>query len=156
MNLEEWTNFRSNMRYLRIKKGITGTQMAECLGRTPGFVSCVESGAYTRWPKTQDMLNIAKCLGVTIKEMIKPIPAGTVLYVSPEEQDVGVENLEKIRRLKKLTKQDLAELIGVSLKHYSMVTTGGSTFSVRKWWTIAENLKMDLSTLLGREENDNL
>ena len=145
MNLEEWTNFRGNMRYLRIKKGITGTQMAECLGRTPGFVSCVESGAYTRWPKTQDMLNIAKCLGVTIKEMIKPI-----------EQDVGVENLEKIRRLKKLTKQDFAELIGVSLKHYSMVTTGGSTFSVRKWWTIAENLKMDLSTLLGREENDNL
>ena len=151
MNLEEWTNFRSNMRYLRIMKGITGTQMAECLGRTPGFVSCVESGAYTRWPRTQDMLAIAKCLGTTIKEMIKPIPAGTVLYVSPEEQDVGVENLEKIRRLKKLTKQDFAELIGVSLKHYSMVTTGGSTFSVRKWWTIAENLKMDLITLLGRD-----
>lgn len=101
MNLEEWTNFRGNMRYLRIKKGITGTQMAECLGRTAGFVSCVESGAYTRWPKPQDMLTIAKCLGTSVKEMIKPIPAGTVLYVSPEEQDVGVENLEKIRRLKK-------------------------------------------------------
>lgn len=151
MNLEEWMNFRSNMRYLRIKKGITGTQMAECLGRTPGFVSCVESGAYTRWPKPQDMLNIAKCLGTTIKEMIKPLPPGTVLYVSPEEHDRGVENLEKIRKLKKLTKQDFAALIGVSLKHYSMVTTGGSSFSVRKWWTIAEHLKMDLNVLLGRD-----
>lgn len=156
MNLEEWTNFRGNMRYLLIKKGITGTQMAEFLGRTPGFVSCVESGAYTRWPKTQDMLAIAKCLGTTIKEMIKPLPPGTVLYVSPEEHDRGIANLEKIRKLRKLTKQDFAALIGVSLKHYSMATTGGSTFSVRKWWGIAEKLKMELSTLLGREENDSL
>lgn len=149
--MDECTNFRNNMRYLRLKKGLTATALGDAIAHTSGWITCTETGAYTRRPKTIDMIAIAKVLGTTVEEMLKPLPDGIVLYISPEEHETGLENLEKIRRHRKMLKAVFAKKIGVTNKHYSQVINGYSNFSIKAWWRIAKNLKMNLNVLLGRD-----
>lgn len=153
MDDEQWKNFRENMRFHRLKQGITNVKIAALLKKDKGWVSCTEAGAYARWPKPKDMMAIAKILGMTLRQMVKPIPPGTVLTVSPKEQDQGVEALEKIRKNLGLSKPAFAGVLGVTIGQYHNVTGGYASFSVTKWWQIARALDMDLNVLLGRDKD---
>ncbi|WP_337383186.1 hypothetical protein [Acidaminococcus timonensis] len=60
MDDEQWKNFRENMRYHRLKQGITNVKIAALLKKDKGWVSCTEAGAYARWPKPM----VADCKSV--------------------------------------------------------------------------------------------
>lgn len=153
MDAEDWKNFRQNMRLWRLKKNISISAMGKAVGHTPGWVSAIESGAYVRWPNAEEMMAVSKALGLTLRQMIQPVPKGTVLYVSPYEADRGLENLEAIRKHKGLSKTSFAILIDVTDSQYSKVSNGYNGFGIKTWWKIANALGMDLNILIGREGN---
>jgi transcriptional regulator with XRE-family HTH domain len=153
MDAEDWKNFRDNMRLWRLRKNISTSAMGKAVGHTPGWVSAIESGAYVRWPNAEEMLAVSKVLGLTLRQMIQPVPKGTVLYVSPYEADRGLENLEAIRKHKGLSKTSFAILIDVTDSQYSNVSNGYSSFGIKTWWKIADALDMDLNVLIGRKDN---
>lgn len=153
MDPEDWKNFRDNMRYHRLKQGISIAAMGRIVGHSPGWVSATETGAYIRWPNTEELLAVSKALGLTMRQMIQPVPKGTVLYVTPYEADRGLENLEAIRKHKGLSKSSFAVLIDVTDSQYSNVSNGYNGFGIKTWWKIADALGMDLNILIGREGN---
>ena len=153
MDANDWKNFRNNMRLYRLKKNISTAAMGRAVGHTPGWVSAVESDAYVRWPSSEEMRAVSKVLGLALRQMIQPVPKGTVLYVSPYEADRGLENLEAIRKHKGLSKTSFAILIDVTDSQYSNVSNGYSSFGIKTWWKIADALDMDLNVLIGRKDN---
>ncbi|SFO62765.1 Helix-turn-helix [Acidaminococcus fermentans] len=153
MDPEDWKNFRDNMRYHRLKQGISIAAMGRIVGHSPGWVSATETGAYIRWPNTEELLAVSKALGLTLRQMIQPVPKGTVLYVTPYEADRGLENLEAIRKHKGLSKSSFAVLIDVTDSQYSNVSNGYNGFGIKTWWKIADALGMDLNILIGRKGN---
>lgn len=153
MDNADWKNFRQNMRLWRLKKGISTSAMGKAVGHTPGWVSAIEAGAYVRWPNTEEMLAVSKVLGLTLRQMIQPVPKGTVLYVSPYEADRGLENLEAIRKHKGLSKSRFAVLLDITDSQYTNVSNGYNGFGIKTWWKIADALDMDLNVLIGRKDN---
>ena len=99
------------------------------------------------------MMAVSKALGLTLRQMIQPVPKGTVLYVSPYEADRGLENLEAIRKHKGLSKTRFAVLLDITDSQYSSVSNGYDGFGIKTWWEIADALGMDLNILIGREGN---
>ena len=99
------------------------------------------------------MRAVSKVLGLTLWQMIQPVPKGTVLYVTPYEADRGLENLEAIRKHKGLSKSSFAVLINVTDSQYSNVSNGYNSFGIKTWWRVADALGMDLNILIGREGN---
>ena len=152
MDGEQWLNFRENMRYFRLIQGITGKEMAARMGKSVAWVSQVEAGLYARWPASKDMLAVARELGLSLKQMVTPLPSSIVLEVSNQEHDQGVKNLEKIRKHHKLSKRKFADKLGISRSCYSAVTNEYSRFSIESWWRIAKELNMDLKIFIGRDE----
>lgn len=153
MDTEDWKKFRDNMRYHRLKQGISIAAMGRIVGHSPGWVSATETGAYIRWPNTEELLAVSKALGLTMRQMIKPVPKGTVLYVGPQEAAHGIENLEAIRKHREMSKIRFAILLGITISQYSNVSNGYDGFGVKTWWKIANALGMDLNVLIGREGN---
>lgn len=153
MDIDDLRNFQANMRYWRLKKDITVTRMAKLLHKQNSWINAAEAGNYVGYPKPAEMLAVAQILKKPMREMVKPLPKGTVLYISPAEQETGISNLEAIRINRGMSKSAFAFYIGVSVSQYYLNTTGSSTYSVKKWWTIAENLGVKLTTLIGRNEN---
>lgn len=153
MDPEDWKNFRDNMRYHRLKQGISIAAMGRIVGHSPGWVSATETGAYIRWPNTEELLAVSKALGLTMRQMIQPVPKGTVLYVSPYEADRGLENLEAIRKHKGLSKSRFAVLLDITDSQYTNVSNGYNGFGIKTWWKIADALDMDLNILIGRKGN---
>lgn len=146
-----WLNFRENMRFYRMAKGITEKQMAARMGKSVSWVSHVEAGLYARWPASKDMLAVARELGLSLKQMVTPLPSSIVLEVSNQEHDQGVKNLEKIRKHHKLSKRKFADKLGISRSCYSAVTNEYSRFSIESWWQISKALGIPLGILIGRD-----
>ena len=71
--------------------------------------------------------------------------------VTTAEHDTGLENLEKIRKHRKLTEPQFSDRLGISYDHYHKVMAGYSHFGIRVWWKIADALHMRLKILIGRE-----
>lgn len=153
MDAEDWKNCRQNMRLWRLKKNISTSAMGKAVGHTPGWVSAIESGAYVRWPNAEEMRAVSKVLGLTLRQMIQPVPKGTVLYVTPYEADRGLENLEAIRKHKGLSKSRFAVLLDITDSQYTNVSNGYNGFGIKTWWKIADALDMDLNILIGRKGN---
>lgn len=154
MDADDWKNFRNNMRLWRLKKNISTSAMGKAVGHTPGWVSAIESGAYVRWPNAEEMRAVSKVLGMTLRQMIQPVPKGTVLYVSPYEADRGLENLEAIRKHKGLSKSRFAVLLDITDSQYTNVSNGYNGFGIKTWWKIADSLFMDLRKLIRSHEDD--
>lgn len=146
-----WLNFRENMRFYRMAKGITEKQMAARMGKSVSWVSHVESGLYAQWPTPKTMQAIARVLGVQMKQLVEPLPASIIIYVDAMENAQGIENLEKIREYRKVSKRKFADQLGISRSAYSSASNGYHGFSVETWWRIAGNLTVDLAILIGRE-----
>lgn len=146
-----WLNFRENMRYFRLSQGITGKQMAARMGKSVSWVSQTETGFYAQWPTPETMQAISQVLGVSIKQMVAPLPPGIVLNISPMESSRGISNLEKIRKHRKLSKRQFSDKLGISRSAYSSVSNGYHDFSIENWWQIARALNMDLRILIGRD-----
>lgn len=66
----------------------------------------------------------------------------------------GIENLEKIREYRKVSKRKFADQLGISRSAYSSASNGYHGFSVETWWKIAASLKVDLRILIRRNENE--
>lgn len=67
---------------------------------------------------------------------------------------LGMENLEKIRHHRGLSKRQFSLYLGLSEGHYNKVLNGYGNFSIKTWWKIADALIMDLRKLIGRHEDD--
>ena len=154
MDGEQWLNFREHMRFFRIAQGMTEKQMAARMGKSVSWVSHVESGLYAQWPTPETMQGIARVLGVQMKQLVEPLPASIIIYVDAMENAQGIENLEKIREYRKVSKRKFADQLGISRSAYSSASNGFHGFSVETWWKIAASLKVDLRILIRRNESE--
>lgn len=147
---EKMETIRKNERYYRLKAGLSGKKIGELTGHSDSWIVGFEHHTIKAL-REKDLQKVAEILGVTIKELEKP--AGhLILSVTDEENATGVENLEKIRKHRKLTQTQFCELTGIPLSYYLKVLSGtNKRFGVRSWWKIADALRMNLKILIGRE-----
>jgi transcriptional regulator with XRE-family HTH domain len=111
-----------------------------------------EAGAIQK-PKPADLIKLAHALGLRLSDLVKTEP-NLLLYLSPEEHRIGMENLEKIRHHRGLSKRQFSLYLGLSEGHYNKVLNGHGNFSIKTWWKIADSLFMDLRKLIGSHEDD--
>lgn len=150
MDAEMMETIRENARYYRLAKGISGETIGNAVGHDHSWVQAFEAGAVKR-PKTNDLVNLAKVLGMRLSDLIKPIPGLPRLYISQEEQRAGIENLEKIRKKKGCSQRKFSEFLDMTADHYSKVLHGRTNFSAKAWIKIADQLQIPLEKLLGRD-----
>ena len=150
MDSEMVETIRENARYYRLAKGISGETIGKAVGHDHSWVQAFEAGTVKR-PKTNDLVNLAKVLGMRLSDLIKPIPGLPRLYISPEEQRKGMENLERIRKRNGCSQRKFSEFLGMSADHYNKVLHGRANFSAKAWMKISDQLQIPLEQLLGRD-----
>lgn len=152
MDAEMLENIRTNARYYRLVKGFSCPYIGKTIGRDATWVQRFEAGKIQK-PKPEDMIKLAHALGLRLSDLVKTEP-NLLLYLSPEEHRTGMENLEKIRHRRGVSKRQFSLSLGLSEGHYNKVLNGYGNFSIKTWWKIADALFMDLRTLIGRHEDD--
>lgn len=152
MDAEMMENVRQNEKYYRLKAGITAKQIGEATGHTTPWITQFETGII-QGIRDKDLRKVAKTLGVKLSDLVKPAE-GMVVNVTTAEHYFGLENLEKIRKHRKLTNHEFSDFLGLSYDHYHKVMDGYSHFGIRAWWRIADALHMDLTVLIGRGQNE--
>ena len=74
-----------------------------------------------------------------------------------EGKDIQLENLGKLikgqRKLLGLKQQEVADLIGISVQHYSRIERGEYTPSLQTFFRLTEALHIDLSPLRMKNES---
>lgn len=58
------------------------------------------------------------------------------------------QNIKKYRKIKKLSQNELAELINFSREHLACIETGKEYISLRKLFLIADKLEVSLTNLI--------
>lgn len=149
MDAEMIENIRANVRYYRIVKGLSGRQLSAAIGLSPTWVCCFESGII-RESTPENLQLLAKALGKKLSDLIKP-PKAVIQKISPEETEQGLQNLERIRKQKGLSVRQFEQNLGLCEGHLYKALEGRRKFALGTWWKIAEELDMDLKTLIGRE-----
>lgn len=143
---------RANARYYRLANGMSGTYIGEAVGHDASWIQQFEAGAIQK-PKPADLIKLAHALGLRLSDLVKTEP-NLLLYLSPEEHRTGIENLEKIRKRRGVSKRQFSLSLGLCENHYNKVLNGYGNFSIKTWWKIADALFMDLRKLIGRHEDD--
>lgn len=149
MDAEMIENIRSNVRYYRIVKGISGRRLSAAIGLSPTWICCFESGII-RESNPENLRLLAKALGKKLSDLIKP-PKAVIQKISPEETEQGLQNLERIRKQKGLSVRQFEQNLGLCEGHLAKALKGYRKFTIETWWKIAETLDMDLKTLIRRE-----
>ena len=149
MDTEMIENIRANVRYYRIVKGLSGRKLSAAIGLSPTWICCFESGII-RESTPENLQLLAKALGKKLSDLIKP-PKAVIQKISPEETERGLQNLERIRKQKGLSVKQFEIDLGLCEGHLYKALEGRRKFAIRTWWKIAEELDVDLKTLIGRE-----
>lgn len=152
MDAEMMDNTISSIRYWRLQKGISAMTISLAVGRSPGWLTQVEQG-YIKSIPDDDLLEIARVLGMKLRDLIKPVPE-TIMAVSREEADFGLQNLEKLRKKKRLTVPQFNDRLGLSKGHLHSALAGYNQFGIKSWWKIAKALRIPLATLIGRDNDE--
>jgi len=149
MDAEMIENIRSNVKYYRIVKGISGRQLSTAIGLSPTWIHCFET-RIIRESTPENLQLLAKALGKKLSDLIKP-PKAVIQKLSPEEAERGLQNLEWIRKRKGLSVRQFEQNLGLCEGHLYKALEGRRKFTIETWWKIAEALDMDLKTLIGRK-----
>lgn len=149
MDAEMMETIIASIRYWRLQKGISVRTISLAVCRSSGWLTQVEQGSIKSIPD-DDLLEIARVLGMQLRDLIKPVPE-TIMAVSREEAAFGLQNLEKLRQKKRLTVPQFNDQLGLSKGHLHRVLAGYNQFGIKAWWKIADALHMDLKVLIGRE-----
>ncbi|WP_302370476.1 helix-turn-helix transcriptional regulator [Acidaminococcus massiliensis] len=149
MDTEMIENIRANVRYYRIVKGLSGRKLSAAIGLSPTWICCFESGII-RESTPENLQLLAKALGKKLSDLIKP-PKAVIQKISPEETERGLQNLERIRKQKGLSVKQFEIDLGLCEGHLYKALEGRRKFAIGTWWKIAEELDVDLKTLIGRE-----
>lgn len=152
MDSEMVETIRENARYYRLAKGISGEEIGKAVGHDHSWIQSFEAGAIKKL-KTTDLRKLAKALGMKLCDLVKPIPDLPRLYISPEEQRKGMENLEKIRWKKRCSQREFSSFLGFNADQYNKILRGRANFSVKAWLGIAQILDIPLEKLLGRKKS---
>lgn len=150
MDAEMIENIRSNVKYYRIVKGISGRQLSTAIGLSPTWIHCFETGII-RESTPENLQLLAKALGKKLSDLIKP-PKVVIQKLSPEEAECGLQNLERIRKQKGQPVRQFEMDLGLCEGHLAKALKGYRRFTVETWWKVAEALDMDLKTLIGRKD----
>lgn len=152
MDAEMMDTIRDNIRYWRLQKGITVETISLAVRRSSGWLTQVEQGSIKSIPD-DDLLKIARVLGMKLSALIKPVP-DRIMAVSREEAEFGLQNLEKLRQKKHLTVPQFNDRLGLSKGHLHRVLAGYNHFGIKAWWKIAKALGIPLGTLIGRDNDE--
>lgn len=108
---------RANARYYRLANGMSGTYIGEAVGHDASWIQQFEAGAIQK-PKPADLIKLAHALGLRLSDLVKTEP-NLLLYLSPEEHRTGIENLEKIRKRRGVSKRQFSLSLGLCENHYN-------------------------------------
>lgn len=150
MDEERMETIRKNERYYRLKAGMSGKKVGELTGHCGSWIIFFENRVIKSL-HDKDIQKVAEILGVSIKDLEKPTE-DLVLFVTDEENATGIENLEKIRKHRKLNQAEFCRLTGLTLSHYvKLLHEVNKRMGIRSWWKVAANLRMNLKILIGRD-----
>ncbi|WP_337543548.1 MULTISPECIES: helix-turn-helix transcriptional regulator [Acidaminococcus] len=152
MDAEMMETIIASIRYWRLQKGISVRTISLAVGRSPGWLTQVEQGSIKSIPD-DDLLEIARVLGMKLRDLIKPIPEA-IMAVSRDEAAFGLQNLEKLRKKKRLTVPQFNDRLGLSKGHLHRVLAGYNRFGIKAWWQISKALGIPLGTLIGRDNDE--
>jgi hypothetical protein len=126
-------NARRNLRAYRLKNHLSVRAFGKRINLSGTWVSAFELGHYGE-PKAERLKAIAKAMGTNLKGLVME-PPEMITHMTEEERRMGVRNLIKIWRLKKMSQAAFSLKIGMSLSFFA----------------IAKHLKMPVETLIGRD-----
>lgn len=141
-------NARRNLRAYRLKNHLSVRAFGKRINLSGTWVSAFELGHYGE-PKAERLKAIAKAMGTTLKGLVME-PSEMITHMTEEERRMGVRNLIKIWRLKKMSQAAFSLKIGMSLSFFGEVKRGTRLPTEASFSAIAKHLKMPVETLIGR------
>ncbi|MGM9518459.1 MAG: helix-turn-helix domain-containing protein [Acidaminococcus sp.] len=142
-------NARRNLRAYRLTNHLSVRAFGERINLSGTWVSAFERGHYGE-PKMERLKAIAKAMGTNLKGLVME-PPEIITRMTEEERRMGVRNLIKIWRLKKMSQAAFSWKLGMSSSFFSEVKRGTRLPTEASFNTIAKHLKMPVETLIGRE-----
>nr|DAW36276.1 MAG TPA: repressor protein [Caudoviricetes sp.] len=142
-------NARRNLRAYRLKNHLSVRAFGKRINLSGTWVSAFELGRYGE-PKMERLKAIAKAMGTTLKGLVME-PPEMITRMTEEERRMGVRNLIKIWRLKKIGQNAFSLKIGMSAGYFNEVKRGTRLPSEASFNAIAKHLKMPVETLIGRD-----
>ena len=132
-------NIGENIKKYRIEKNLKQSELAERAG-----ISRVAIGNYERGDRTPNIDavgKIANALEIPMKELVTEEP------YRRSHMNIG-ENLKVLRKIKKLSQQDLGNKLGVSGAYIQQIENNKKNPSIKTFNKIANALEVSLDELL--------
>lgn len=149
MDYKMLRNIGRRMRAYRQEHHMSVHAFGELVNRSGAWVSAMELGHYTQ-PSAERLQAIARAIGTDVKSLVAD-PPKIITTMTEEERRMGVRNLIKIWRLKKMGQNQFSLKIGMSSGFFGEVKRGTRLPTEASFNTIARHLKMPVETLIGRE-----
>lgn len=134
--------FRSNLSYLRKKKGLTQDAVAEYLGLTPQAIGLYENGE--REPTLNNLIKISRYFEVSVDDLllVDMKPSGHLLSA----------NLRYLRKRERYSQGEMARLLGYQDKSsFCLIENGNTKLSVDNLVNISEFFGITVDDLLKKD-----
>ena len=131
---------------LRNEAGMTQSKLAEELGVTQQAVNTYENS--DKDIMTSTILRIADYFDVSVDYLMGVSESKDIL--EPRSNDECYKRIGDIRRLKRLSQKQMAELLGVSQQQVGRFESGKYDLSGKRFLQIAEVCDVSLDYLAGR------
>lgn len=141
--------FSQRLKELRLKKGLTQTELGEKVG--------VKQNTFTNWengkrePNFETLLKLASILNTTTSYLL----GESDIYYGYGSKEFKVKifgtRLREVRKSKKLTQVELANMLNISQKSYSHWETQKTEPTLENVVKLADLFDVSLDWLFGRE-----
>ncbi len=135
-------HFSSNLVYLRKKKKLSQSTVAEIFSISTNTVGSYERG--DREPTLENLIALARFYGVAIDDLL-------TRDLRSEDYMLG-KNLKYLRKREKFTQEDMSHLLGYKDKSsYCLIENGGTNLSIDKAMNISEFFGVTIDDLLKKD-----
>lgn len=149
MDYKMLRNIGRRMKAYRLEHHMNVRAFGELVNRTGTWVSAMENCHYTQ-PSAERLQAIARAIGTDVRSLVAD-PPKIITTMAEEERRMGVRNLIKIWRRKKIGQNAFSLKIGMSAGFFGEVKRGTRLPNAASFNTIAARLGMPVETLIGRE-----
>ena len=134
--------FNTNLAYLRKKKKLSQSQVAEIFKLNTNTIGSYERG--DREPALDNLVNLAKFYNVTIDDLL-------VKDLRSEDSILG-RNLKCLRKKEKYSQEDMSRLLGYRDKSsYCLIENGETKLSIDKLVNLSEFFGISVDDLLKKD-----
>ena len=142
------TSMAKGIRFHRILRGMSQTELGRSVGVSFRTVSKWETGAF--FPQLSLVPKLAKVFGVSELDLLYPVEDGVGASLPLEKV---VKEIKRLRLIRGMSQQELAEKVGVRVLTISRIERGETRFNMRRLPKFAEALGVTEEELLNPDPN---